>query len=282
MNPFAAAIAISALIAAPESRSHESAGWSLASCDSPEVEAGRDAGEARIRGAAPGTNLWVPHPFSTLEAEIVENVLARHHSAFSDLPESELPSEDARLFQLSRNRALRTELVRVADWTPVRCDKSESRDSYWLIRFFDTRSNEEITRVLARQSGLISRLVHATAEYAIPPLPSLRVPREFAKELSEAISSSVQYVTTWGPDECDPLAPCVAWRLPSGVALLKGNRLFIVSDSSDRFSGRDDLSNFRTASVAARVRGQGKALVSLGGDMFAAAEIVEKAPAHGR
>ena len=276
MNPFAAAIAVSALIAAPETHSQEIAGWSLATCDSPEVEAGRAVGDARIRGAAPGTNLWVPHPFSTVEAEIVENVLARHREAFSDLPDTDLSSEDARLFQLSRKRALRTELVRVADWTPVRCDKSERRNAYWLIRFFDTRSNKEVTRVLARESGLISRVVHTTSEYTLPPLPALRVPKEFAAELSEVNSSSVQYVSTWGPDECDPLAPCVAWRLDTGVALLKGQRLFIVSDHSDRFSGRDDLSNLRTAAVAARVRAQGKELVSLGGDLFAAAEVVEK------
>ncbi len=224
-------------------------------------------------------NLWVPHPFSTLEAEIVENVLARHREAYSDVRESELSREDARLFQLSRKGQLRTELVRVADWTPIRCDKrtSERRDAYWLIRFFDSGSGKEITRVLARDSGLISMLAHATSESALPPFPALQVPKEFATELSEASSSSAQYVSTWGPDECNPLVPCVAWRLGAGVALVKGKRLFVVGEHSERFSVRDDLrSNLRMREVAGRIRGQGRELVSLGGDLFAAADVVTK------
>lgn len=268
--------ACSALIAGTGAFAQESAGWSLATCDSPEVKLGRVTGEALIRGAARGTKLWVPHPFSTLGAEIVENVLARHREAFSDLRESELSREDARLFQLSRQGQLRTELVRVADWTPLRCVSSERRDAYWLIRFFDSGADKEITRVLARDSGLISRVRHATLDYSFPPLPALQMPKEFAAELSEARSSSFQYVSTWGPDPCDAITPCVAWKLATGIALVKGKRLFVVAEHSERLSHRVDLSNLRMREVAGRIRDQGKELVSLGGDLFAAADIVTK------
>lgn len=274
---FLAAVAyFCALILGGNADVKEQTGWSLATCEARDAMTSIATGERRIRDAAPGTNLWVPHPFSTQEAEIVDNVIARHSAAFSDLPESDLPAEDARLFELARIGKLRTELVRVADWTPVRCEKSERRDAYWLVRFFDSSFSREITRVLARDSGLISRVRHATAEYAFPSLPKLQIPGEFSSQLADASVASAQYVTTWGPDQCDAMTPCVAWRLGSGVALLKGGKLLVVAEGSERLSFTGDLSNLRAGEAAGRVRGEGKELVSLGGDLFAAAEVYTK------
>jgi hypothetical protein len=278
MRLFAIAVFLCAWVHGGVALAKERAGWSLATCEGSESSGSAASAEAQIRAAAPGTNLWVPHPFSTVQSEIVENVLARHSAAFGDLSVAELPTGDARLFDLARKGQLGSAIVRVADWTPLRCEKSERRYAYWLVRFFDSNRDEEIARVLARDSGLISRVRHATAEYSFPSLPDLRVPREFTAELGEVNLGSAQYVTTWGPDPCDAMTPCVAWRLGSGVALLKGGKLFLVSGNSERLSFTGDLSNLRAGQAAARVAGDGKELLSLGGDLFVAAGVVRKDP----
>lgn len=257
------------------------ADWALGSCDTSMVAASRASVEQRIRTAEPSSPDWVPYPFPTKPAEIVEDALELHQRIFSDTAQSELPEADRRLFALSERGELRWSVVRLADWTPNRCDPRVTRDGDWLVRFFSTTNGDEVTRILVHDSGMIGRVLHSTPKYSFPALPPLAVPRELRGALADVDASSAQYVTFWGPVECDAMTPCVAWKAGRGAVILRGKELLRVSDQSERLSFSRELQATSRSAVADRIHAEGRRLISLGGDLWAAADssIVSTQPA---
>lgn len=249
--------------------------WALGSCDLSKLAAGRANVEQRIRAAEPSSPDWVPHPFPTKPHEIMEDALELHRRIFSDAVDAELAEGDRRLFALADRDELRWTVVRVADWTPTRCDPRVSRDGDWLVRFFSAKTGEEVTRVLVHDSGMIGQLAHSTPEFSFPELPSLEVPSEQRAALVDVDPSSVQYVTLWGPLQCDVMTPCAAWKAGRGVVILRANELLRVTESSERLSFSQQLRAESKNAVAERIHAEGRRLISLGGDLWAAADSFE-------
>lgn len=245
--------------------------WALGSCDEAALAESRARAEARVRGAEKGSAEWVPYPYPTMPEQIVENVLASHRRAFSDVVASELPEADRRFFALADQGGLRPEIVRVADWTPNRCDPRMPRYGDWLVRFF-AADGEEVTRVLVHDNGLIGRLRHASASYRFPPLPELGAPESFGSKLSPAEQASGQYVALWGPHACDAISPCPAWRFRGGVVVLRGEEWLRVDEDSERISFAGELLGDAKSATVDRVAREGRQLISLGGDLWVAAE----------
>lgn len=246
--------------------------WALGACDEAALAEGRSRAAASVRDAEKGSSDWLPFLFPTKAEEIVEDVLAIHRRAFSDVAAAELPEADRRFFELADRGGLRTEVVRIADWTPNRCDPRVTRDGDWLARFFVSASGEEITRALVHDNGMLGRLRHASASYTFPPLPDLRLPDGLAIDLSELDRTSGQYVTLWGPVECDALAPCLAWRASDGAIVVRGDEWFRVNRDSERVSFARDLQASSKAATAERVQRENRQLISLGGDLWAVAD----------
>lgn len=246
--------------------------WALGTCNEAALAEGRSRAAASVRGAGKDSSDWLPLPFPARAEEIVGDALTVHRRAFSDIPVAELPEADRRLFELDDRGDLRTEVVRIADWTPNRCDPRVTRNGDWLARFFAAGSGEEITRVLVHDNGMIGRLRHATAKYSFPPLPALRLPGGLPFDLSEVDRTSGQYVTLWGPVECDALSPCLAWRSAGGALIVRGNEWYRVTADSERISFALDLQSGSKGATAERVQREGRQLLSLGGDLWAAAD----------
>lgn len=245
--------------------------WAVGSCDEAALAESRARAEARVREAEKGSAEWVPHPYPAKPGQIVENVLAMHRRAFSDVVASELPEADRRFFALADQDGLRPEIVRVADWTPNRCDPRMPHDGDWLVRFF-APDGEEVTRVLVHDNGLIGRLRHASESYRFPPLPALGAPESLGSKLSAAERASGQYVTLWGPHACDAITPCPAWRFGDGVVVLRGEEWLRVDGDSERISFAGDLAGDAKAATVDRIAREGRQLISLGGDLWVAAE----------
>jgi len=245
--------------------------WALGPCNEAELAESRARAEARVRAAEKGSAEWVPYPFPTMPEQIVENVLASHRRAFSEIASPELPEADRQFLALADEGGLRWEIVRVADWTPNRCDPRMPHDGDWIVRFF-AADGEEVTRVLVHDNGLVGRLRHASASYRFPPLPPLRAPEGLGGELSTDERASGQYVTLWGPLACDALTPCPAWRFGDGVVVLREGEWLRVEGDSERISFALDLAGEGKAATVERLARAGRQLISLGGDLWVAAE----------
>jgi len=273
-----ALILLSALIpgfsAASSGVAGPSASWSLVECLSESVPNESVLSVVREQMTDPRSPTWVPFPFPHEQSQVVEDFFARHELAYSDMREDELPEGERRLFSLKRKGGLRTRVSLIANWTPQRCLAKGEVVAYWLIQFTDSTTQAEITRAALLPSGLVSMLIHAQEDYAIPPLPSQNVLQDNERWGLEADATSVQFVTAWGPRRCHVLRPCVAWRTPDGALVLQEDRVLRVRATSTRYSyGRSDLASDAFARAIDAEQNRDRQLLSLGGDVWVAADV---------
>lgn len=260
-----------------EAGSARSGEWNLSPCTAAESAAAREAGGVGAREYSHEDPNWIPHPFSRVPSEIAANAMLLHRRAFADTPDSSLATGDQRLFSLDRDGRLRTEVEMVSDWTPGRCDpRVRSETGFWLVRFFDRTTEREITRIVLRPEGSIARLRHASNGYSFPDLPSLAAIAEFGEsEIPGLERNSGQFVTVWGPRECSPVTPCVAWKVGSGAVVRMDDSWILVEPNAQRFSFRDDLRGENRWSTANSLNLAGQRLISLGGDLWVAGRLIE-------
>lgn len=253
--------------------------WSLEPCPQtgPAAE-GRAEYAAAVRSAAPGTPLYIPHPFPKTPAQIFEDLVAFHTMVFEDTPADKLRPEEARLFTALAENRIRYEVVKVENWTPLRCGRRKERRTWSLLRLFDLESNEELARATVDEVGHVGRLAHRLVEHDLPPILDLGTAQMALREVAPD-ARDAQYVATWGTLECDELNPCVAMRDGSRVYLLDGRsgRLFSFDDGSRRFSFRKDLSVTHRDATYREVARAGGRLVSLGHDSYVQVEPVANA-----
>lgn len=249
--------------------------WRLGTCSAEDLAAQEDAAAA-IRASQPGDASWVPHPFSEVPDEIVENFLARHRAAFSDLAADGLPPDDRNLFDLADRQQLRWEVHRVADWTNVACGRGGPQAHFWLVRLFDRKSSREIARVGVAPSGFVTLLRHYPADGPVlPPLLSVSdVPQRTDGIPQKVDTTSAQLVALSGTPRCSHLDPCVAWRSPEGIVIETREELLFVPNEGESLSFRDQAASGTLQETIGTLRSAGEHLVGLGGDVARAAIVI--------
>lgn len=244
--------------------------WDLAPCGA-EHQQSRAAFAKALRQAKPGSPIYVPHPFPQKDQEVVDNFLSYHRTAFEDTPFDALSPEEQRFFSALADDRLHFEVLRVANWTRLRCRPDRDRAFYFLIRMFDGEGGPEITRVAVSSDGILSSLAHRPMKAGLEQYP-LPVPQlDLAASLARAIARSPrlgdgQLVATDGTLRCPPLRPCVALR--------DGQRAYLVRDEKVLRLGRPDqtltlpanLGRAERQAVIDRHRRRDEHLVTLGGD----------------
>lgn len=246
-------------------------GWAPSECQE-SIRAAQQRGAIGIRSAARGEPDWVPFPFSTKPAEIVENFLVRHRLAYADLTGAQMPTEEALLFRLADEKRLDWDVVAVADWTPMRCAPSQPRESFWLIRLFEHPRRNEIARVTVAESGLVKMIRFNGPESrqlgSLLPLSADRLD-DFGAD-----RSSAQYVHVVTSLLCAAIDPCVAWQSDEGVLVQARDALVLVPrDRADlRLDG--ELSKGSGSPLWKKARERGEHIVSLGGNIAAYGRVV--------
>lgn len=245
--------------------------WNLASCG-PENAASRKSFREALVRAQPDSPKYVPHPFPQTPDQVVEDFVAYHRKAWADTPFASLPPAEQRFFAAVDEDRIRFQVTRVANWTPSRCGPKEEKDFYFLVRFFDETSGEEITRVAVDEAGHVARVAHRPEDGALPELPELEQRIHAAATAHGWKPSAGQYVALWGSFRCDEMSPCVGFRVGPRAYLLRGEHLYRIATEKPRFSVREEM-----ATVASKRRfldafeGGPEKVITLGHDVMAVA-----------
>ena len=242
--------------------------WTAGDCPSEHAEERAEL-EKRLLSAKPGDELYLPHPYPKRPEEAVEDFIHAHRRII-DRQGGDAFSDDLRFFAALDSGSVRFVVSKVANWNVSRCGRGLRSDFYFLIRAFDRRSGDEITRVAIAESGRMSRLMHrpedrAQAERAMSELPKLRLPTSLAP------ASGAQYVETVGPGvHCPAIKPCIAFKSGGQAYLSVRDRLYRL-ETDKPISFREKLA-WPAAKLAFLTTLEGPStVVSLGGDRMALA-----------
>ncbi len=250
--------------------------WSLEPCATTGPAASARAKyAAAVRAAAPDTPLYTPHPFPTTPQEVFEDFVVYHMNAFRDTPNTEIPPEQLRLLTALETNQVRYEVVKVEDWTPLRCGSRKARETWSVLRIFDTSTGDELVRATVDNVGHVGKLRLRPVDGSLAPMMDLSTATASVRAVAPG-ARDAEYVTTWGLPGCDEVTPCVAMRNGPRVYLVDGRTgaLFLLTSPSKRLSFRNDLSRARRADTLRGVAQAGARLMSLGQDAFAQFEAV--------
>ncbi|HEX2096056.1 MAG TPA: hypothetical protein VHF50_01655 [Solirubrobacterales bacterium] len=243
--------------------------WTAGDCPN-EHAAERAELKKRLLAAEPGSELYLPHPFPATDEQAVEDFLVAHRRVI-DRQEGDVLPDDRRFFETVDAGQARFVVSRVANWTPSRCGPRYETNFYFLVRVFDERNGEEITRAAIADSGQIFQLMHrpenkSDAAFAISELPKLHLPASFGR------ASAAQYVQTTGPTlRCPALKPCIAFKSGGRTYLSVRSRLYRL-ETEEPISYPESFATPRARAAFLAVReGRPEAVVSLGGDRMALA-----------
>lgn len=260
------------------------ASWNLAPCSDEHV-ANWHTYERALRSAEPGSLHYLPKPFPKSSQEIIEDFVYQYRRTWDYA--SEVPSEQSSIYEGIQQNALRFEIVKVENWTTLRCGKREELAFYHLIRMFRGLDDSELGRAVLTDSGFIAEISTSTEKErtasadernrVFPPLKDTlaRVKSDFG-----IAGSTPQYVTVFSiPRMCEPYAPCVAFRAgrDTYVRSYRGD-LFRVAASGRRVSTQRELKrpDKMTEALAALGLRVDEGVVSLGGSLWAVARKVER------
>jgi len=183
-----------------------------------------------------------------------------------------MPAEEARLFRLADEKALRWKVIQVTDWSPLRCDPSQPRDMFWMARLFDATDGEEIARATIAASGLVN-----IVRFNSPTAPRLGEPLSFSAELPQTLGASPdssQYVYLYTTLQCSSIDPCVAWRSPKGILVQAHDALVLVPSGQSPLRFDVELAGKARSAEYSKVRSRGDHIVSLGGNLAGAGRVV--------
>ncbi len=242
-----------------------------------------------MRTVTPDSPIYVPHPFPRTSQEAFDDFLFYHRRAFADIPLDKMRPDEHRFFTDLDKNQLNIQVVKVANWTPLFCGAKRERAFYFLFKVFERSSGTEIVRVAVNSDGLVSTLMFRSLkpELAQYPkaFPSLAAATGTARSASGASAlAGAQYVTAWGTLDCNPLIPCVALRSGSDVFVVKNSQVFRLELGNGFLSLKNDLrpGSSRRQDVLAKYRKLGERLISLGGDAFVPAVLVNPQGAGSR
>jgi hypothetical protein len=169
-----------------------------------------------VRGAKPGTSLYVPRPYPTANADVIADFQAYLISAYG----RETDPNRGRFGVIAdglRNGIYEINLFRVEDWSPARCaDSDGGGDTYFLLVLRDKTTHAEAARGTVHESGIVGQMVVPFEGVVVEPMDSL-VPAMNAELSRKGVTPrELKYVSTWGTVDCDRTRPCVAARTEAG------------------------------------------------------------------
>lgn len=248
--------------------------WSLTPCGVEHQRQWQAFAEA-MKQASPGSSVYVPNPFPKTDQQVIDNFLYQHGEIWGDTPLEQRRPEEQRLFSMVDSGQVRFQVLRVENWTPLRCGPKGQRTFYFIVRVLDGRSGAEISRAALNNDGLLARLRHKPLDRDLSAIMGLEEAARSVISRNRIQGRDFQYVTTWGSLECDLLSPCVSFRSAGRSYLAKGKDLYLLRPDEESFSLRRDLTPHRKAAIVQQLRERGKSLVSVGGDAFGVAVRVE-------
>jgi hypothetical protein len=260
--------------------------WGLVTCP-PESDAKALELRQDVLAAAPGSAVYVPHPFPVDPAHVAADFVFQYREGWSEEAEELRPPETASVLGLIEEGRARYEVIEIADWRPERCGWLRgTRVKSALLRVFETNSGDEAARAIIGPTGLLDKVVardlaasesiHSFAMADGHDIASLGEVASVAQDYGLALEDP-QYVTLSSPSiACREENPCVVGRIGERVLLYRAGKLFELEHLSNRFS----LSAFtrsgqeRDALIGSMTEGQ--AAVSLGGDQMTLATPLPK------
>jgi hypothetical protein len=254
-------------------------GWTLAPC--PASSASRVSWndyESRVRAAAPGSPLHLPHPFATDDAGILENYRCQYRSAWSDTKPEALPAEERAIFAAVAAGTARFEIHRVENWSPSRCGGMEEEAFLHLIRVFDA-TGIELARTVLAPSGFLVVSSNTTekerSESIADQADRLASPAAQLARLGLE-GEAPQLVTTAGQVRCPPYAPCLAFRREADVWIVARGATWVISAGATRWTIESGVQPADALGPALRALAATEQLMSLGGREYTVAKRLER------
>jgi hypothetical protein len=264
-----------AVTAACVARPLAASSWDLVSCDPSGEPRWRDF-ENAVRMAKPGSTLYVPKPYPTTDQDVVADYLFQFtalHQKAQD-PKNLPPHEDQTLRAI-RSGKVSYQVMRVENWTGMRCGWQHKRDFYHLVRAFG--SGIEITRALIADSGHLVTWMNLPASVPGPVEPSARV-LTAATAAAEQINREFgiegvdpEYVTTYGTIDCDFVFPCLAFHEHGLSYVVYRHEIFEVSPKGPKLMGGKDVGTLAANEKLLPTLNADERLISLGGRAWSVA-----------
>lgn len=276
--------AIAALAALATQKPLAAEPWSLVGCP-PQGEANWKAFEHAVRTAAPGSQVYVPKPYPATARQVIGDFLYQYKSLQRDKRDPKtLPAGEAPLASGITNNTVTYDVVRVENWTTMRCGVEKRRDFYYLVRIFDIGSGTELSRAVLDHSGLLFMMSNLRQDQRAeaPDLQAARLPA--AAEAIDRLNAryrikgeSPQYVATYGSIDCDFTTPCLAFRQAGRSFVVFKDEVFEIPAAGKRLhlvNGRDVGTPDKNAAFLAKLAPEQK-LISLGGPEWTVANKVD-------
>lgn len=190
--------------------------------------------EAEVRAQRRGSGVYAPRPYPRNKSEVLEDF---HHVVekviVGETPLDDLRPGQRRLVTALRSGDLKTEIVRVENWSPTRCSPARPKPYYHLLRLYD--GDGELGRCALHDTGLLAECGYRTAGSPaeagseLPPREGLadHLRRDLDLELPVV---RPQYVTTEGLPFCSVITPCIAFRSGGSRYLLLRNQILYELD----------------------------------------------------
>lgn len=246
--------------------------WSLVGCP-PQGEARWQAFEHAVRTAKPGSRVYVPKPYPVTPRQVIADYLYQYKSLHRDQRDpKKLPANEAPVLEGIMNSTVTYEVLRVENWTTMRCGTEKRRDFYYLVRVFDVASGTELSRAVIDHSGLFFMLSNMREDQRVEPADRqqarLPQPEEAFSQLRARLNvqgESPQYVATYGSIDCDFASPCLAFRHAGRSYVLYKEEIFEVPASGKRLTNGKDVGTPETNAAVLAKLAPDERLISLGG-----------------
>lgn len=243
-------------------------GWQLSQCSSQELAERARYGEL-VRQAGAKSLKYVPKPFPVADRDVITDFESYILTRWGAGPRSFTKS--AELVAGLRAGAYRFEVLRVEDWTPMRCLPSNG-DTLFLVRIYLRSDGTEVARAVLLENGIFSHIAYLEADHAAPASTEV-VAADTARRVGRAVQSPI-LVATWGRVRCDVFNPCVAMRSGLDSYVVTTEEIYEIPVAARRFSSHRDLPNpDRQAPINRELELRGERIMSLGGDVFVAARM---------
>lgn len=274
---------ISALLLASWSSVLPAQPWIPTECQ-PRHDKAWSAFREAMRKAGPESPIYAPKPFPHSDAEVIEDFRYGFQRMWRGTPEVEIPPDQLRVYRGIVENRLRYRILRVNNWTPIRCLPKKQEDAYFLLYVLDKDTGAELSRFSLAQSGLVAAWTTTPTDTALRKVYlGLAAP-----ELNEAVArvekrfgirgSRPQYVVTWGSVACALPAPCVALQSGGRAYLLQdGQELFEIGPQSRSHSRAEMNDPARRAALHANLTTEER-LVSIGSERWVVARRVPPLP----
>jgi hypothetical protein len=253
------------------------ASWELASCD-PAGEPGWRAFEQAVRSAKPGSPLYVPKLYPTTDAQVVADYLYQYRSLHREAKDPKhLPAHEARVIGAIQDERISYQVMRLENWTQLRCGKQHKQDHYLLIRAFEVGSGVEITRAVADDSGLLVTMINMPANVPGPVDPLSRTLPSPAEAMALVDSelglagTDPEYVATSGTLYCNFAFPCLAFHQHGLAYVLYHHELFEVSARGPKLIAGKDVATPQANERLLPTLTSDERLICLGGPIWTVA-----------